>query len=74
MKRKTIGKRVLSISMAAVMVVSLSACGGKNGEQEEAIAASKGSMGAYKDTLICNMGIRNFQREIHTKIMHIRDI
>lgn len=40
MKRKTIGKRVLSISMAAVMVVSLSACGGKNGEQEEAIAAS----------------------------------
>ena len=50
MKRKTIGKRVLSISMAAVMVVSLSACGGKNGEQEEAIAASKGSMGAYKDT------------------------
>ena len=56
MKRKTIGKRVLSISMAAVMVVSLSACGGKNGEQEEAIAASKGSMGAYKDTLICNMG------------------
>ena len=41
MKRKTIGKRVLSISMAAVMVVSLSACGGKNGEQERRLRLQK---------------------------------
>lgn len=56
--KKAIRKQILSVSMAAVMAVSLSACGGKNNEEEEKVVAAKGNMGAYQDTLICNMGRR----------------
>lgn len=56
MKKRLVGKKILGLSMATVMMVSLSACGMGEGEQEEAIKAADGNLGAYEETVVCNMG------------------
>lgn len=56
MKTRTIGKRILSVSIAAATAFSLAACGGQNSEPEEPVASAEGAFGAYEETLICNMG------------------
>ena len=55
-RRNSFVKRVLSIATVSALAVSLSACAGGAGGQEEAVSAADGSLGAYEDTLVCNMG------------------
>lgn len=56
MKRRKVTKRVLGATLAAVTALSFTACGKQEEKQEEPVAYEKGELGAYKDTLICNMG------------------
>ena len=56
MSKRYMGRRILSVSVAAALALSLSACGGQNSEQEDPVAAETGGLGAYDETLVCNMG------------------
>lgn len=56
MRRRLFIKRVLSIATVSALAVSLSACAGGAGGQEEAVSAADGPLGAYEDTLVCSMG------------------
>lgn len=55
MNRKLL-RKVIGVSAAAVMIGSLAGCGSKGEGQQETVAADEGPMGAYKETVICNMG------------------
>lgn len=49
-------KKMIGVPMAAVMLVSLAACGDKGQEVTPAVTAADGPMGAYEQTLLCGLG------------------
>lgn len=55
MKQTTL-KKVIAVPVTAAMILSLAGCGSKGGEAQQTIAAAEGLLGAYEETVICNMG------------------
>lgn len=49
-------KKAAGLSLAAVMTISLAACGKGGNQEQEAVKAAEGGLGAYEDTVICTMG------------------
>ena len=55
--RKTIFlKKAVSVSLAAVISISLAACGKGSDSSTESITAKEGELGAYEETLTCTLG------------------
>lgn len=51
-------KRLMAVSMAAMMIVSLVACGKSEGDKKDkaSVKAAEGPLGAYKDTVTITLG------------------
>lgn len=56
MKKKNIFKKMVGVSMAAVLGMSLTACGNNGEDKKEPVTAAAGVLGSYEDTVICTMG------------------
>lgn len=56
MNKRNIYKKIMGLSMAAVMSLSLAACGGNEEEKQEAVKSADGALGAYEENIICTVG------------------
>lgn len=56
MNKRNIYKKIMGLSMAAVMSMSLAACGGNGEEKQEAVKSAEGALGAYEENIICTVG------------------
>lgn len=56
MKKRKIYKRVIGLSIAAVMTISLAACKGGSDNKKEAVKSAEGVLGAYEESISCTVG------------------
>lgn len=56
MSKRIIYKKVMGLSMAAVMALSLAACGGNEEDKQAAVKSAKGVLGAYEENIVCTVG------------------
>lgn len=53
---KKVWKKIAVVSIAAMMISSMAACGTEKESKQETVAAEEGNLGKYEETIICNMG------------------
>lgn len=56
MKKKNRFRKIISISMAAAMTMSLAACGENTEDKQDAVKSADGALGAYEETVSCTVG------------------
>ena len=52
MKKKNRFRKIISISMAAAMTMSLAACGENTEDKQDAVKSADGALGAYEETFL----------------------
>lgn len=56
MIERNVYKKVMGLSIAAAMLLSVTACGGNSDEKQEAVKAAEGVLGAYEESISCTVG------------------
>lgn len=56
MIERKVYKKVMGLSIAAAMLLSVTACGGNSDEKQEAVKSAEGVLGAYEESISCTVG------------------